>query len=79
MAEKKKNEIWVSKRCPNCGWGVLDKITPTAGIIELKSPKCEKPGMIDLSFRISINSAALSKQLLAKRKPIYRATGPWPV
>ena len=63
LAERKKNEVRVSKRCPNCGWRVLDKITPTAGIIELKCPKCEKPVMIDLSYRISIKSATLRYRL----------------
>ena len=52
MTESKR-EMRVSKRCPNCGWRVLDKITPTAGIIELKCPKCDKPVMIDLSYRTS--------------------------
>ena len=63
MSEKKNNEMRVSKKCPNCGWRVLDKITPTAGIIELKCPRCDKPVMIDLSYRISIKTSALRYRL----------------
>ncbi len=63
MSEKKNNEMRVSKRCPNCGWRVLDKVTPTAGIIELKCPRCYKPVMIDLSYRISIKTSVLRYRL----------------
>ena len=53
----------MSKKCPNCGWRVLDKITPTVGIIELKCPKCGRPVTIDLSCRISADSPCLSFRL----------------
>ena len=62
MAEKRK-DMRVSKKCPNCGWRVLDKITPTTGVIELKCPKCEKPVKIDLSYRLSKNCVALRYRL----------------
>ncbi len=62
MAESKR-EMRVSKRCPNCGWRVLDKITPTTGIIELKCPKCDKPVMIDLSYRVAQLNSALRMRL----------------
>ncbi len=62
MAEKRK-DLRVSKRCPNCGWRVLDKITPTTGVIELKCPKCEKPVTIDLSYRLARNNGALRYRL----------------
>ncbi len=60
---EKKNGVRVSKKCPNCGWRVLDKITPTTGVIELKCPKCEKPVKIDLSYRLSKNNGALRYRL----------------
>ena len=51
MTEDTPSEIRVSKRCPNCGWRVLDKVTATSGIIELKCPRCGKSVRIDLSLR----------------------------
>ena len=62
MPETKKN-LRVSKKCPNCGWRVLDKITPTTGVIELKCPKCGKPVKIDLSYRRSMDNCALRYRL----------------
>ena len=62
LAEKRK-DMRVSKKCPNCGWRVLDKITPTTGVIELKCPKCEKPVKIDLSYRLARNNGALRFRL----------------
>ena len=58
-----KDGIRVSKKCPKCGWRVLDRITPASGIIELKCPKCEKPVRIDLSYRLSGNTNALRFRL----------------
>ena len=46
-------EIRVAKRCPVCEWRILDKVSPTSGIIELKCPKCHHIVVIDLSFRRS--------------------------
>ncbi len=63
MPEKNRDEMRVSKKCPNCGWRVLDKITPTTGVIELKCPKCARPVKINLSYRLSHNSAALRYRL----------------
>ena len=44
-------EIKVVKRCPNCDWRILDKVTPTSGVIQLKCPNCRKVVEIDLSYR----------------------------
>lgn len=44
-------EIRVSKRCPNCNWRILDKVTPTTGIVQLKCPNCRKEVKIDLALR----------------------------
>lgn len=62
---RKPNEVRVSKRCPNCGWRVLDKITPTTGIIELKCSRCGKSVKIDLSFRLCYKSSAVRYRLAA--------------
>ncbi len=62
MAEG-NNALRVSKKCPNCGWRVLDKITPTTGIIELKCPKCGRPVTIDLSCRLAFDSLRLRYRL----------------
>ena len=43
-------EIKVVKRCPNCDWRILDKVTPTSGVIQLKCPNCRKVVEIDLSY-----------------------------
>ena len=45
------NEIKVSKRCPKCDWRILDKVTPTTGIIQMKCPRCKTEVKIDLSLR----------------------------
>lgn len=50
MAEQ---QIRVVKKCPVCDWRILDKVTPTSGIIEIKCPKCRKIVPIDLSNRIA--------------------------
>ncbi len=52
-------ELRVSKKCPNCGWRVLDKITPATGIVELKCPRCGLPVKINLSCRTAGQRAAL--------------------
>ena len=44
-------EVKVVKRCPNCDWRILDKVTPTSGVIELKCPNCRKVVEVDLSYR----------------------------
>jgi len=46
--------IRVIKRCPICNWRVMDKITPTTGIIEMKCPNCKRVIKIDLSFRKNV-------------------------
>ena len=52
MADNLK--IRVTKRCPVCNWRVMDKVTPTTGIIEMKCPNCKKVIEIDLSFRKNV-------------------------
>ena len=51
MTEKKTDEIRVSKKCPNCGWRIIDKLSPTTGIVELKCSHCGQRVVIDLAFR----------------------------
>ncbi|MGN0179802.1 MAG: hypothetical protein ACI4DY_10240 [Monoglobaceae bacterium] len=43
--------IGIAKRCPHCNWRILDKVTVTSGIIEMKCPKCKKVVKINLNFR----------------------------
>ena len=38
-------------RCKHCGWRILDKVTMTTGIIEMKCPNCRKVVEVDLSLR----------------------------
>ena len=63
MVEKKKDGIRVSKRCPVCGWRVMDKVTPTSGIVELKCEHCKSIVQIDLSYRVSRASPYLRLRL----------------
>lgn len=44
-------ELRVSKRCPKCDWRILDKVTPTTGVIQMKCPRCKTEVKIDLSLR----------------------------
>ena len=60
------SEVRVSKRCPNCGWRVLDKVTPTTGIIEIKCSHCGKPVKIDLSFRRAIRSERIYRRMAVR-------------
>lgn len=46
--------VKVVKRCPNCDWRILDKVTPTTGVIELKCPNCRKVVEVDLSYRTAV-------------------------
>ena len=48
------NNVKVVVKCPTCDWRILDKVTPTTGIIEMKCPRCGKVVMVDLSLRKSI-------------------------
>lgn len=48
------DEVKIVKKCPNCGWRILDKVTPTSGVIEMKCPNCRRIVKIDLSYRKSI-------------------------
>ena len=45
------DQVKIVKKCPNCGWRILDKVTPTSGVIEMKCPNCRRIVKIDLSYR----------------------------
>jgi DNA-directed RNA polymerase subunit RPC12/RpoP len=47
-------EIIASKKCPNCDWRIIDKVTPTTGIIQMKCPRCKVEVKVDLSLRKNI-------------------------
>ena len=49
--DENRNSVKVSKTCPTCGWRVLDKITPTSGMIEMKCPHCRSVITINLAYR----------------------------
>ncbi len=51
MSERNEDKITVSKKCPVCGRRILDKVTPTTGVISLKCNHCNKVVSIDLAFR----------------------------
>ena len=55
MTDEENEEYRVSKKCPSCGWRILDRVTPSSGIIELKCPKCGKYVRLNLSFRCVIS------------------------
>ena len=38
-------------RCKECGWRILDKVTPATGIIEVKCQRCGTVSKVDLSLR----------------------------
>ena len=63
MAEKKKTEIRVSKKCPICGWRVMDNVTPTSGVVELKCVNCRNIVQIDLSYRRANPNTSLRYRL----------------
>ena len=48
------NELRVSKRCPKCDWRILDKVTPTTGVIQMKCPRCKTEVKIDSLLGISL-------------------------
>ena len=50
-----KYTVRIVKKCPVCGWRILDKVTPTTGIIEMKCPNCRKIVEVNLSYRKIIN------------------------
>jgi DNA-directed RNA polymerase subunit RPC12/RpoP len=51
IVNKDKTTVRVVKKCPVCGWRILDKVTPTTGIIEMKCPNCRKIVEVNLSYR----------------------------
>ena len=50
-------------KCKNCGWRILDKVTPTTGIIEIKCCRCGKIANVDLSLRRSIKYRKILHQI----------------
>ena len=46
--------VRVMVECPTCDWRILDKVTPTTGVIEMKCPRCGKIVTVDLSLRRNI-------------------------
>ena len=65
-------EVKVVKRCPNCDWRILDKVTPTSGVIELKCPNCRKVVEIDLSYRTTSPSTTNHNNSRPRIIPQYR-------
>ena len=53
MSEQSDTQIRVAKKCPVCGKRVLDKISPAAGMVEVKCRYCNHIVVIDLSLRVS--------------------------
>lgn len=49
--ETTKHAAKIIVKCPKCEWRILDKISPTSGIIEVKCPRCREIVRIDLSLR----------------------------
>ena len=49
-------EVKVVKLCPYCQWRILDKVTPTTGIIEMKCPNWRRVVRVDLSYRTARGS-----------------------
>ena len=49
-------EVKVVKLCPDCQWRILDKVTPTTGIIEMKCPNCRRVVRVDLCYRTARGS-----------------------
>ena len=47
----KTTEQKIIVRCKHCSWRILDKVTMTTGIIEMKCPNCRKVVEVDLSLR----------------------------
>jgi phage FluMu protein Com len=43
--------IPVMVKCPFCGWRILDKLSPTSGLIRTKCPRCRRVVQVDLSLR----------------------------
>lgn len=63
MSEKSNTVLRVSKRCPYCNKRLLDKVSVTSGIIEIKCPECHNTVKINLSYRISLRGSALRYRL----------------
>lgn len=49
-------------KCTACGWRLMDKVTPTAGKIQIKCPRCHHVILVDLSLR--------------RGRPMYRTVQP---
>ena len=44
-------QMKVIVRCPNCGWRLLDMVTPASGCISIKRQRCRQIVNIELSLR----------------------------
>lgn len=63
------NQMKVIVKCPCCDWRIMDKVTPTTGIIEVKCPKCKNVVTVDLSLRrnVKYRLAMVSPELLSRK------------
>jgi len=52
-----KEGINVIVRCPECQRRLMDKVTATNGVIEIKCPQCRKVVKVNLSLRVNNRSA----------------------
>ena len=50
-----KMERKIIVRCPKCKWRIMDKATPTSGVIEIKCPNCRNVVQLDLSLRKAVH------------------------
>lgn len=46
--------IRVSKKCPECGWRLFDKVSPANGYIEIKCGRCGAMVTVNLALRRTI-------------------------
>ncbi len=51
MVKTEAKPMKVIVRCKECGWRILDKVTPATGNIEVKCQRCGTVSKIDLSLR----------------------------
>ena len=65
----KDKQMKVIVKCPHCDWRILDKVTPTSGVNEVKCPQCHKVVAVDLSLRRSIKYrlAMVSPQIIERQ------------
>ncbi len=49
--DRRRVEVSVVKRCPNCGRRLCDKLGSCTGMIEIKCQKCGRVAKVDLALR----------------------------